>query len=533
MRNFATITIPRGVVLFVALTLSWCVEAQTITSFERVRSMFSKRESVDQDLYIEGYVISDYTTKNQELNTQRYVNSVNKMSDMTAYFESLDGKYGFCLYFTNAKGAEVMPRYARAVLSLRGTTIQRQSGPVRYTIQKLTPQNIVRFERCDASVLPRKERTIKELKSEDIYTYVTLKDCEIVFKDGAFSNVYEGYAQRTELNKVAKPNGSQDCWPILLCDGCGSTMYAFVNTKCEWRRDGMGVPQGSGDMNGIVVYTHLPRYGGDVFGGMVLRPVDKNDFAMDWSAASSKYKSIAEWNWNDNGENFNTENGARKSVVGERILADVGNGAVRSEVGGTVYRGVDMNNVAIQNGKEFNLKGTKGRVNHGSMTICTEAHNWWDWERHRGKGIELEFSTEGIEGENLVVAFSFAAGEITPISSYGHPFYWGVEYTLDGVNFYRVSSRNIQLRTLPWWYGHNSMVHGTQYLSIEAGMGFTEHLVHLPKSLFGQKSVRVRIVPVAKNAATLSYEKSDMGALRPNSTTKTYVNFGSIVVRYN
>ena len=57
--------------------------------------------------------------------------------------------------------------------------------------------------------------------------------------------------------------------------------------------------------------------------------------------------------------------------------------------------------------------------------------------------------------------------------------------------------------------------------------------MHLPKSLFGQKSVRVRIVPVAKNAATLSYEKSDMGALRPNSTTKTYVNFGSIVVRYN
>ena len=116
MRNLANITILRGVVLFVALTLSWCVEAQTITSFERVRSMFSKREKVDQDLYIEGYVISDYTTKNQELNSQRYINSVNKTSDMTAYFESLDGKYGFRLYFTNAKGAEVMPRYARAVL---------------------------------------------------------------------------------------------------------------------------------------------------------------------------------------------------------------------------------------------------------------------------------------------------------------------------------------------------------------------------------------------------------------------------------
>jgi hypothetical protein len=66
-----------------------------------------------------------------------------------------------------------------------------------------------------------------------------------------------------------------------------------------------------------------------------------------------------------------------------------------------------------------------------------------------------------------------------------------------------------------------------------AGAGFTEHLVYLPKSLLGQKRVYVRIIPVKKNVATLGYDYGENGALPPNSTKQTVVNFGSIVVRYN
>ena len=70
-------------------------------------------------------------------------------------------------------------------------------------------------------------------------------------------------------------------------------------------------------------------------------------------------------------------------------------------------------------------------------------------------------------------------------------------------------------------------------VKVSAGAGFTEHVVSLPKSLFGQKRVYVRVVPVAKNMATLGYDYSENGALRYNSMVESVVNFGSFVVRYN
>ena len=87
------------------------------------------------------------------------------------------------------------------------------------------------------------------------------------------------------------------------------------------------------------------------------------------------------------------------------------------------------------------------------------------------------------------------------------------------------------MRSLPW-YWHNN-VNGVHYDSILAGAGYTEHMVVLPKSLFGKSKVYVRVVPVAKNYATLGYDYAENGALRPNTMIKTVVNFGSLVVRYN
>ena len=92
-------------------------------------------------------------------------------------------------------------------------------------------------------------------------------------------------------------------------------------------------------------------------------------------------------------------------------------------------------------------------------------------------------------------------------------------------------SKPKKLCTLPWHWSQN--VHDVHYDSVLAGAGYTEHVVMLPKSLFGKKKVYVRIVPVAKNRATLGYDYAENGALRPNSKEQTVVNFGSVVVRYN
>ena len=87
------------------------------------------------------------------------------------------------------------------------------------------------------------------------------------------------------------------------------------------------------------------------------------------------------------------------------------------------------------------------------------------------------------------------------------------------------------MRSLPWWHENN--VNGSNYVSAIAGAGFTEHMVKLPNTLFKQKTVYLRVVPVSKRIGTLGYDYNENGALRQNSMTESVVNFGSFVVRYN
>ena len=521
-----------GVLFIVALSTATEAMAQKVWRFDEVREMASKRKEtkIQTDLLIEGFVISDPTSENREHNAYAYYNSVAQNNYKVIYFESLDGKYGFRCHLTKSKTAAHYPRYARMMLNLKGTSITNYGGG-RFAINNLSSKAIVRQFEGNAAALPRKERYIHEITSEDLYTYVTLKDCEFVFKDGSFANVYENYAQRSQFNKFG--NGMMDGWASLLCDKYGSKIYMYMNTKVPWRRDGSGVPQGAGDMKGVLVYTWMPRYGvDDFFGVAAIRPMTRDDIAMSPDASQSNFKSIAEWNWSDNAQAFNTEKGQRKMVSNERILADVGEGTIHSMVGGEVTRGRDYNNLRITDGSEFGSKGNRGMIMQGSMVIKTKACNWWDWENNIGKGVEVNFSTEGLSGENLIVAFAFGAGVISAETSYHFPVYWGVEYSTDGQNFYRIARRPVALRSVPWWYVNN--IGGVTYqTSSEAGLGFTEHRFKLPQDAFGHKNVTVRIVPISKNAATLAATKSDRASLRPTLMTDTYVSFGSVVVRYN
>jgi hypothetical protein len=223
--------------------------------------------------------------------------------------------------------------------------------------------------------------------------------------------------------------------------------------------------------------------------------------------------------------------GEFESVISERILADKGKGTLRLAVKGEAIRGRDTNNTRVDAGKVEGTKGFGGFVRYGALSIKTEAHNWWNWKENRGEGVEVQFSTKGLSGENLLFGFTFAAGEISAETSYGYPVFWNVEYSTDGKRWSAVEGTPKKLCSLPWHW--SQYVNGIHYDSILAGAGYTEHMVLLPKSLFGKSKVYVRVVPVAKNYATLGYDYNENGALRPNTKINTVVNFGSFVVRYN
>lgn len=523
----------RAVVTIAALMATAVVSAVTITPMHEVRNMLKGEKSllVEQELFIEGYIVSKPRGHNNDVNVQVHYASLRNEDLSTLYIESLSADVGFRVKLVERKQTAQFPRYSKVVLSLKGTTLQADD-PCGVTILGVSDQSIVDIKQCSESDLPRKEKYIGELTDDDMYTYVTLKDCEILFKDGAFSNVYERYVQITSINKRVKPNKSMDCWATLLCDKQGSSIYSLVNTLCTWRRSGEGVPQGAGAMRGIVSHIVLPRYGGDVLGRYVILPVDEHDYDMAPEAEKSHYKSIAEWNWNDNKKAFTTEFGEIDNVATERILADKGKGRLSLPKGCEAIRGRDTNNTRVDAGKVPGTKGFGGFVRYGALSIRTEAHNWWDWKKDCGNGVVVEFSTKGLKGDRLLFGFSFAAGEISAKTSYGYPVFWNVEYSTDGKEWSAVEgSQPKKMRSLPWYW--NQDVHGIHYDSVLAGAGYTEHLVVLPKTLFGKSKVFVRVVPVKKNIATLGYDYNENGALRHNSMDKTVVNFGSVVVRYN
>lgn len=523
----------KQLLVVVAMVFVLPLSAAQITPMREVRAMAQKAGSVtvEQELYIEGFIISKHNGRNNAMNEQVYHTTLKNHDLSTGYIESTTGDLGFRINYASRNVTSKFPRYAKVVLSLKGTTLQFEK-PCRVTIGGLSDEHIIELTQCAADDMPRKEKYISELTDDDVYTYVSLKDCEILFRDGSFLNVYERYVQNTRFNKTANPNKSMDGWATLICDKKGSSIYSLTNTLCGWRRDGNGVPQGAGYMRGIVTYEEHPRYGGDVFGGYTLRPVDKNDYAMDWEASEAIYRPIAEWNWNDNSQLLNTEDGEKKSITSDKVLADIGKGKLCVKAESESVRHKDTNNTHVYAPKDGKQNGHHGFVNYGALSIRTEAHNWWDWQNNCGKGVEVEFSTKGISGKSLIFGFTFAAGAVSAQTSAGYPVYWNVEYSIDGKEWHAVDgSKPKKLRTLPWWYFNN--VNGSNYESIIAGAGFTEHVVKLPNTLFKQKKVFVRVVPVEKRIGTLGYDYNENGALRPNSTTKTVVNFGSFVVRYN
>lgn len=517
----------------VALMLALPLSAAKVTSMRDVRDMVQKAGSltVEQDLYVEGFIISKVNGRNNEFNEQVHFASIKNLDLTTGYIESVTGDVGFRIDFASRKVVAEFPRYAKVVISLKGTTLICEK-PCRVTIKGLSDTHIVNSIQCSAEDLPRKSKYIREITDDDVYTYVTLRDCEILFRDGSFLNVYERYVQPSKVNKDFSANKTMDGWATLVCDKHGSQIYSLTNSLCTWRRDGKGVPQGAGEMCGVLVYSQHPRYGGDVFGGYAIRPVDKNDYAMEWDASEAIYKPIAEWNWNDNSQYFNTEDGALKTISHERVLSDVGEGKLTVVPEGKVIRAKDTNNPRVYSPKDGKNNGNYGIVNYGALSVRTESRNWWDWKSDCGKGIVVEFSTKRVSGKSLIFGFSFAAGAITANTSYGYPLLWNVEYSTNGTDWYAVEGSNPKkMRSLPWWYINN--VNGSNYVSEIAGVGYTEHMVKLPNTLFKQKKVYVRVVPVAKRIGTLGYDYNENGALRHNSMSESVVNFGSIVVRYN
>lgn len=531
----------------VLVSMLACVQAQAkVLTFEELRAMADKGTPevvdvmysnrvplarphvrrvthIEDKLYLDGVVVGTphyprHGNLDMVYNTSSY--EVHPPISMGAcYLQSEDGKYGVKLMFNNEKNAQALKPFANSEISLKGLRLVKDGNC--YVLEGLTSENVIYSEPGVLADLPVKEKYIKDLTDDDLYTYVTLKDCEYVFKNGAFANAIEPSLTRSMAGRNLGASRA-DVSNRLIMDSNGDLIHTLVNTKMTNRRIGGGVPQGTGKLCGILVDSYNPRYGDH--GYYSIRPHSDEDFQMAWMGQPG-YRTIAAWDWN-----VNRNHGF--------IPAEYGAGIMSCDCPGVkVNRVDDWDNpfIDIEKDNREDSRGLKGAVTNGAMQLVARTCDWWDWDNDCGRSLMLVCSTMAASGKDMFLAFTAAGGNRSTDTSFGYPSFWKVQWSLDGVSFTDVDAREINMKNLwhDWFGAPRKHVDGEDYeLSYESAIGFNEYLVHLPSSLLGQGRVYLRITPSRKIVSSVGYMHKDNVTLRPQMEGLCYVNFGEIIIGY-
>ncbi len=518
----------RDAVITVSYTASGAPEASaTYTVHQEVAKLLSFQDLRNRvpgvirgSILLEGFIVSDFESPNlcSSPQTGRFAYD-REENYRTAYLESTDGSYGVCVKFAD-KLENVIPSGSKVLMSLDGVLLERASNPVRYTLRNVSRSNFIQVE--EGAGIPEKIKPVGQLTDADIYTYVTLPQVEVMSKDGCYTNANEGYSLADEINPFCGTTEPRwDVAPLLCSDVNGDAIFMLTNAACPWRRTGQDVewgsvvPQGSGNLSGIVVADDVAPVRWGKLGKYQIRPMNEEAIALSQPAFSIP---ICEWTWNDN---IQTD---------ERWAGDKG---TLKWIGAKTEFIWDYNNPLLpldDDPNGYDSVFQKGIVKNGarSLTQC-----WWDFELNTGKYFDVEFSTEGRTGSNLVFGIVWGHGQGTNNSdtSVSAPSHWKVMYSTDGNNFSELTSAGVLTqRTCAWW---------SQTLQ-DSAPGYTEHLVKLPSSCFDKKKVVVRlqaadlVTDVAVKATDSNWRTAlgiEKGTINKNSTGT--VRIGSIIVRYN
>lgn len=471
---------------------------------------------ITKDLFIEGFVVGSPAqyprNENNEIAWQvGSMSAAARNNARTMYLESKDGKYGFRLFFDNAADATNAGRlFGILKLNLKGTRLVKEYN--HYVITGLKADNVTDFQHGLKEDLPMKMKHIGELTDDDIFTWVTLLDCEFVFKNGAYMNVRETYLPRSKTGRYTG-NGMMNSWARLVFDPDGESIYLGLDAKLADRRNGLGVKPGFGEVEGVLTKSYLPRYGR--VKEYYLRPPSLGEIYFNGDA-EIPWTAIATWDWNTRSEGLNP--------------SDAGHGTLTTDYPGKAARFLDCDNPANVLPDEAYSRGTYGCVDDGALSLQGRTCDWWDWSTSEARSITFEFPAGGLNGSHLAFAWTFAAGQVNQDTSYGYPAHWQVSYSTDGVSFITVPDFIADLHSLP--YSSGSVDGKTYETSAEAGIGYTEHIVTLPASLLGSSKVWVRLSPADRIVANMAYLHRDVMEATAGSDGPCTVNIGEVQILY-
>lgn len=443
-----------------------------VISFAEARKLVAAEagtQIINEDLAIEGVVISDATGTNNAANTQLEKTKIDMTTTYrTAYVQSADGKYGFALVFDTKELNELLP-FDKVKIWLKGLTLTKEDTPQRYTLTGMTFKSFISKEEGNATNLVKKERAIAELTDNDVYTFVTLKNCEFPIRKGSFTPFNEGYCPSYNVQRVDK-------YPLLMHDNQGKIMFLMTNTDCPYRRDGSVLPQGSGTVAGVIVHEEYARFinGGNI-GLYQMRHLSRADIKIDQAKTSSFSTIIAEWN--------------AFKLSGTKVLPSEGSGELW-HTAATPTAATDYGYLGPIDG----ASDGKGIVS-ASKNLAFQAGNWWNSSKGKGNSWMIKFSTSGITAAHISLQLA------TLNYSVGAPRYWNVEWSEHG----NVDDEWIKVGT----YTVPDVVQwgNTLYEQLNAWKNTN---VELPLELLGKNTVYLRLIPSVNKAGTTTTYDTDV-----------------------
>ena len=456
-------------------------------SFEELRAVLpSAGEQAFEGDFFEGVIVADAGQKNMETNPMTSATSYDdNESAITNYVQSLDGKYGMRLKFATAAD-NTLKKGDKVKISLAGATLVREDNPVRYTLKGVSANTVTVEENVQ---LTARQKTIAELTDEDIYTWTTLKDVEIAFSYGSYNNIRTSW-----LGFDPKVANRQNLDYRILMDATHSTINMLVNSDVDWYMTANGVPQGSGDISGVIVSTTTSYHDAKLLGKYQIRPMALSDIVLGDSGFSEK---LVEW--------FSVDD-PKGTLSGNIFGATFGTGEME---------GVNPNQTAsylnfegkLENAKAFRYDGT-----------------WWDVTNGKaGDSVKWRFSTSSCAGKKLVLVFNAVLGKLSEDVTGQAPVNWNVEYSLNGTDYVLV--KKIFIRPLP--------AKSTALTVLPAAAD--EYCIELPSEVSGQENVTIRLS--AADDTTINFatgEYTEKVTFVPDKKNKgQYFRFGAVAIKYN
>ena len=497
--------------------------------------------TLTQSYVVEGVTVSDWRSQNMDMNLSlTSARLETRESGRTAYIQEEDGSMGVRLIF-DLLPENQLERYDRVALDLKGCRLVRTEDPDAITVYGVRARSFQKVESGSPAI--RKEKSISELTDDDIYTFVTLKDMDIIFKDGSYSNVQEDYVpymEKYHADVDYTVSSRLDNWATLMRDAEGRSIYMLVNMLCPWRRTGKSLPKGMGTLSGIIVHTNMPRYGGDM-GRYSIRPIDEGDIEL---GGKSPWKTYVGWvKPEGSGQTLDFElmgtvgNLYKEGQKNDKIFNDTGSvpALLWTDSGSAVHVYSGYNSVTPQG---------RGFVPHGAMMFVGRTVDWFEWDGENvsgSKAFYISFNPKKMKATQAQLNFEWSIGTQDGNKCWYYPMDWKVEWSPDGANWYLINETatgnpSFEIRSVPWSdrkiadSGHNF----AKKMAVDNGLGPQQRSFNIPSEVFGCKEAFLRLSPASDDIARIRVNYGDpsrVGKVKPSETKReTWIRFESIMI---